>query len=158
MTVLEDVMARAQQGGSVDLAAEEVVREWRARGDRIPGFGHRVHATDPRTQRLFALAEALGFHTPYDDAARAIEAALTAQSHKPIPMNLDGAIAAVLCGLGFPSELANPLFMISRFVGITMQAYEETTRHRPMRKIYPDRFHYDGVELREVPVSSGEQR
>ena len=154
MEVLEDVVARHASGLSVADAAHEMATEWRARGERVPGFGHRVHLVDPRTARLFAIAEELGFHTVYDDAAIAVEHALGELAGKPIPMNLDGAIAAVLCGLEFPVDLANPFFMISRFVGITMQAYEEHMRYRPMRKIYADRWEYDGVPLRTVPAKS----
>ena len=157
MEVLQDVVARHASGSDMSEAARDVAKEWRQRGDRIPGFGHRVHSKDPRTSRLFQIAESLGFHTVYDDAAIAVEAALTELSDKGIPMNLDGAIAAVLCGLEFPVDLANPLFMISRFVGITMQAHEEHSRYRPMRKIYADRFEYDGEPLREVPATNNKR-
>jgi citrate synthase len=153
MIVLGEVIKRTVDG-DIQSSADALVAEWQARGERLPGFGHRVHAEDPRTSRLFAIAESLGFHTVYNDAARAVETALNSNPAKRIPMNLDGAIAAVLCGIGFPAELANPLFMTARFVGITMQAYEEHTRHRPMRKIYLDRWEYDGQPLREVPGAS----
>jgi citrate synthase len=159
MTVLRQVIAAADESADSDdltAAAARVAAEWRRQGLRIPGFGHRVHAKDPRTDRLFAIADELGFSTRYDDAARAMATVLTEHSGKPIPMNLDGAIAAILCGLGYPQELANPLFMISRFVGITMQAYEEHTRQRPMRKIYLDRFAYDGVDVRQVPTNGAD--
>lgn len=150
MLVLEDVVKAAAEG-DLQSAADELVAVWRERGERIPGFGHRVHAEDPRTSRLFSIAADLGFHTIYDDAARAVEAALNQNPAKRIPMNLDGAIAAILCGLGMPPELANPLFMTSRFVGITMQAYEEHSRFRPMRKILIDKWEYDGEPIRHLP-------
>jgi citrate synthase len=150
MLVLEEVVANSAES-DLATAATALVAEWRSRRERLPGFGHRVHDKDPRTSRLFSIAADLGFHTVYDDAARAVEAALNDDPAKPIPMNLDGAIAAIFCGLGLPSELANPLFMTARFVGITMQAYEEHSRHRPMRKIYLDRWQYDGPALRTVP-------
>ncbi len=152
MLVLEDVISRAGDGGDLQATAAELVGEWRSRRERIPGFGHRVHAQDPRTARLHAIADGLGFHTRYDEAARAVERALNDNPDKPIPMNLDGAIASILCGLGLPAELANPLFMTSRFVGITMQAYEETSRYRPMRKILIDKWEYDGEPVRHLPA------
>ncbi len=153
MLVLEEVVERSN-GSDLQRAANVLVAEWRARGERLPGFGHRVHDKDPRTARLFSIAADLGFHTIYDDAARAVETELNTDPGKPVPMNLDGAIAAILCGLGLPVELANPLFMTARFVGITMQAYEEHSRYRPMRKIYLDRWMYDGEPLRDVPDAS----
>jgi citrate synthase len=152
MEILEDVVARHRKGKDLEKSAAEVVGEWREHGMRLPGFGHRVHSVDPRTDRLFTIAHDLQFLTVYEDAARAVEAALNTDPAKAIPMNLDGAIAAILCGLGFPATLANPLFMISRFVGITMQAYEERTRQRPMRRIRIDRYVYDGPPLRDLPA------
>jgi succinyl-CoA synthetase alpha subunit len=41
------------------VAAEEVARI-KATGERISGFGHRIHTKDPRTARLFELAAAAG--------------------------------------------------------------------------------------------------
>lgn len=154
MEVLQDVVDRSDAGATLSEAAREVVAEWRGRGERIPGFGHRVHATDPRTARLFALADELGFASRYADAATAVEAALTDAAGRPIPMNLDGAIAAILCHLGIHPALANPLFMTARFVGITLQAFEERTRQRPMRKIDLARFRYDGPALRDLEVTA----
>jgi citrate synthase len=151
MVVLREVVDRAGAGGDLQAAADAVVAEHRTRRERVPGFGHRVHNKDPRTDRLFAIAAELGFHTVYDDAAQAVEKALNTDPGKAIPMNLDGVIAAILSGLGLPWELANPLFMTSRFVGITMQAWEEHSRFRPMRKIYLDKWVYDGPSLRDVP-------
>jgi len=65
-------------------------------------------------------------------------------------MNVDGGIAAVLCELGFPPELGNGIFAISRTVGLTAQVYEEVTRERPMRKISPTAQGYDGPPERSL--------
>jgi citrate synthase len=161
MVILREVVQRARieadpaenelPAKHLAAAAVAVVAEWRARGERLPGFGHRVHATDPRTDRLFEITDELGFHSVYQEAARAVERALNDRPDKRIPMNLDGAIAALFCALELPAELANPLFMTARFVGITQQAFEEHTRFRPMRKIDLSAWVYDGPALRTVP-------
>ena len=72
--------------------------------------------------------------------------------NRDLPMNVDGGIAAVLCELGFPPELGNGLFAISRTVGLTAQVYEEMTRERPMRKISPTAQEYDGPEERSLDI------
>jgi citrate synthase len=41
------------------IAAAEVARV-KAEGDRISGFGHRIHTKDPRTARIFELAAEAG--------------------------------------------------------------------------------------------------
>ena len=43
----------------------------------------------------------------------------------PLPINIDGAIAAVCSDLGMPPTVANALFIISRVPGIAAQAQEE---------------------------------
>ena len=150
MGILEDVVARHRAGAPLATAARDVVDEWRGRGERVLGFGHRVHPVDPRVERLFAIADELGFHSLYVDGAREVERALNDKAGRPIPMNLDGAIAAIFCGLGLPASMGNSMFMIARFVGLNAQAHEEQTRMRPMRRIHPDRSRYDGPALRHL--------
>ena len=63
---------------------------------------------------------------------------------KPLPINIDGAVAVCLAELDFPFEMSNALFIISRAAGIAVQAREEQARERPMRKINPYAWEYDG--------------
>lgn len=151
MSILDDVVARHRAGATLAEAARDLVGEWRDRGERVLGFGHRVHPVDPRVERLFGITAELGFRSVYIDAAREIERALNDRPEKPIPMNLDGAIAAVFCGIGLPASMANSLFMIARYVGLNAQAHEEQARMRPMRRIEPDHVVYDGPALRHLP-------
>ena len=54
-----------------------------------------------------------------------------------MPVNIDGAIAAVCGDIGIPPEIANALFIISRVPGIAAHAQEERQREHPMRQIDP---------------------
>src|SRR5437899_4510714 len=45
---------------SLDEAAARTLAEMREAGERMPGFGHRLHTKDPRTARLFELAREAG--------------------------------------------------------------------------------------------------
>jgi citrate synthase len=109
-----------------------------------------VHTHDPRTRRLFALTEEMGVAGEYLEMAGALGQAMAESLGRELPMNVDGGIAAVLCELGFPPELGNGFFAISRTVGLTAQVYEEKTRERPMRKISPTAQEYDGPAEREL--------
>ncbi len=131
-------------------AAEAVLDEMKASGKRASGFGHRIHTQDPRTRKLFALAAELGIAGRYVGIARAVEAALQKQLGKSLPINVDGAIAALLCELGFPPEVGNAFFIIARVPGLVAHVREEKTREKPMRKIHPEDFEYDGPGEREV--------
>jgi citrate synthase len=135
---------------SPDQAAETVLDEMKAAGRRASGFGHRLHFRDPRTEKLFSLAAELGYAGRYVQIARAAEAVLARQLGKPLPINVDGAIAAVLCELGFPPEVGNAFFIIARVPGLVAHIREEKTREKPMRKIHPEDFEYDGPGEREV--------
>jgi citrate synthase len=151
MQVLNELVAYKQEKGlDAPAAAREKMAEFRAKKVRVPGYGHRVHTDDPRTKRLFALAEETGVAGEYIEMAHALRQAMFESLGRDLPMNVDGGIAAVLCELGFPPELGNGFFAISRTVGLTAQVYEETTRERPMRRIEPSAYEYDGPADREL--------
>jgi citrate synthase len=145
MKVLKELVAyKHEKGLDAETAAGEKMAEFRAKKLRVPGYGHRVHTDDPRTRQLFALAEDTGVAGEYIEMAHALRQAMKEALNRDLPMNVDGGIAAVLCELGFPPELGNGFFAISRTVGLTAQVYEEMTRERPMRRISPTAQEYDG--------------
>lgn len=137
-----------------EAGQEEVVREvledMKKKKKRASGFGHRLHTQDPRTARLFGLAEELGLAGIHIQIARTVERALEESLGKALPINVDGAIAAVLCDLDFPPEIGNAFFIIARVAGLVAHIQEEKTRMRPMRKIHPQDYEYDGPQDRKV--------
>jgi citrate synthase len=151
MKVLLDAVERRRSTGkgSAEVAAE-IVGEFRAAGKRIPGYGHRVHTEDPRSARLFALAEEVGIAGEYVEMAHAIRSAMKEEFGRDLPMNVDGAIATMLCEMDFPPEMSNGIFAISRSGGLVAQVYEEQTRMRPMRRIDPAAHEYDGPPERKL--------
>lgn len=142
----------ARAGADVADVAGAVVAEARAQKRRLPGFGHRIHTEDPRAARLLALAAAEGVAGVHVALARAVEAALAAQSGRALPLNVDGAIAAVLGDMGFAPELASGLFLLARVPGLMAHVREERERERPMRRIHPTDHGYDGPAERDVPA------
>jgi len=135
---------------SVDEAAEKIVQQALERKEKIMGFGHRIHTNDPRTVRLFDLAAEVGIASKYVEMCKAIQRALKKVGEKDLPINVDGAIAAVLCELNIPAELANAFFIMSRIPGLVAHVYEEKTRYKPMRKIDFYKAEYDGPEEKET--------
>lgn len=65
-----------------------------------------------------------------------------------LPMNVDGALAAVLYDLGFAPLFCKLVFIIGRVAGLTAEVTEEYTREKPMRIHIP--VTYDGVPPREI--------
>jgi len=148
---LDDVIDRAKADGcSLDDAADRVLADYKARGVRVAGFGHRVHTDDPRTARLFELAACANVAAEHIQAAQAVERGLERQIGKKLPINVDGAIGAVLAGLGFEYEIMNGFFILARTAGLIAQAREEMTRERAMRNIRPELREYDGPAPRSL--------
>ena len=137
----------AESGKSLEAAAPDIILEFKAAKKKIAGFGHRVHTHDPRTGKLLSLATELGLAGNGVAAVRALEAAFAA-SGKPLPVNVDGAIAALLIDLGFLPELGNAFFIMARVPGLVAQVYEEQRRQPPMRRIDPRESEYDGPPAR----------
>lgn len=140
------IIARAdEQGQDLAAAAAAELAEMKAKKQRMSGFGHRIHTNDPRTARLFALAKEADAAGRHVEAAKAVEASFAAGG-KPLPINVDGAIGAILADLGFDPAVMNGLFMIARVPGLVAHVVEEQTRQKPMRKIDPVNHTYDGPE------------
>ena len=151
MVVLKEaVVSKNEKGQEALTAARELMAEYRAQKKRIPGYGHRIHKNDPRTIKLFAIAEKEGVAGEYIEMGRAIRQAMKESLGKDLPMNVDGAIAAVLCEMDFPPGMGNGLFAIARTVGLTAHVFDEITAQRPMRRISPTAQEYSGPEEREL--------
>lgn len=149
MRLLLEAIDRLDGGRSPEGVASEMLAELKAQKKRAPGFGHRIHSDDPRTKRLLALADELGVSGKGVMMARAFEKALEEMLRRRLPLNVDGALAALLVDLGFPPELGNAFFIIARTPGLAAHVHEEMTRQRPMRRIHPTDHEYDGPEPRE---------
>jgi citrate synthase len=139
-----------KKGGDAAATAEQLVEWLGSTKKRMPGFGHRLHNVDPRTGKLFEIAERHGYKGKHIELCKAIEGALERKTGKKLPINVDGAIAAVISDMGFDWRLGKGFFIISRVPGLLAHAYEEMTRERPMRKLGPMPFEYDGPPDREI--------
>jgi len=141
---------KENQNASADEIADKLVAWLSETKKRMPGFGHRLHKTDPRTAKLFEIAARHGYSGAHIELCKAIEKALADKLGKELPINVDGAIAAVISDMGFDWRLGKGFFIISRVPGLLAHAYEEMTREKPMRKLGPPPFEYDGPGEREM--------
>lgn len=151
MKLFREIAVRMEDTkASEEDVVREVLKEMREKGKRASGFGHRIHTRDPRTKKLFSMAKELGLAGQYVRIARVVEDVLETLLGKRLPINVDGAIAALLCELDIPPEIGNAFFIIARVPGLVAHVHEEMTRMRPMRKIDPQDYAYDGPEERKV--------
>jgi citrate synthase len=154
MRFIQQALAHVRNGLSQADAADRVLQQCDANGQRPPGFGHRVHTSDPRATRLLQMAHELELDGEHVQMIRTIERRLESrreEAARPLPLNVDGAIAAVCGDLGLDYEFGNALFIISRVPGLIAHAHEERVRQAPMRPIDPADHVYDGPSDRRLP-------
>ncbi len=137
-------------GSNAPEVAAELSAWLKEKKERMPGFGHRIHSADPRTPRLFEIAGKHGFRGKHIRLCKALEKVLSENLGRSLPINVDGAIAAVISDMGFDWRLGKAFFIISRVPGLVAHAYEEMTRERPVRKLGPMPYEYDGPPDREI--------
>ena len=154
MRFLDAGLTLVRSGRTLQQAAETLIDECLHDHEVPPGFGHRFHTRDPRAARLFQMALELELEGEHVRLLRAAERAIEAkkaQFDRALPVNVDGAIAAICADLGFAYELGNAIFLISRLPGLIAHAHEERSRQPAMRQIDPKDHDYDGSAERRLP-------
>src|SRR5688572_5425520 len=154
MKFLDGGLTLVRSGKTLQQAAESLVDDCLREGQTPPGFGHRFHSRDPRAGRLFQMALELELEGEHVRMLRGAERAVEARLElfgKALPVNVDGAIAAICADLGFAYELGNAIFLISRLPGLIAHAHEERIRYAPMRQLDPKDHDYDGSGERRLP-------
>lgn len=116
-------------GGDAAAIAIESIRALRAEKKAIPGFGHPQHSGgDPRAHRLLALAKEHGMEGPHIAVLRTIEAVLPEAIGRPLPINVNGAIPAVMLDAGFPLAALKGISLLARTASLIAHLQEETER------------------------------
>lgn len=155
---LYEAMAEAVAGGtSVAKAVTDGIAAFKAGGGKyVPGFGHRFHTRDPRAPRLMEVAREAqtkgAIRGSILDVAEELARQLAEAKGRPIPMNIDGATAAIYCALGFPAPLARGLFCLSRSVGILAHGWEQMEQGGRNKGPMPKEliWTYDGPADRKI--------
>ncbi len=120
MKILYDVRA-----GKTDI--KEVVEQYAKEGKRMPGFGHRVYKdVDPRAKLLLKVVRENNVGIEFINELENLHRELNAQWGKSLPVNIDGAIAATLCGLGIEPEVGKAVFIIARSAGLCAHYLQNT--------------------------------
>ncbi len=140
----------AKKEGDVGTLAQGLVATMKEKNLRMPGYGHRLHTADPRTAKLFEIAAKNQFSGRHTSLAQAIEKAFAESGGKPLPINVDGAIAAVTSDMGFDWRLGKAFFMLSRISGLIAHVYEEKITQKPMRKLGDTNAAYVGPARRSL--------
>ena len=134
--MLLEELPQGKPPADLAAAADAVVAAFRQRGAAVPGLGHPVHKPlDPRTTRLFALAEECGYSGSYVAFMQEIAAAAARASQRPLPVNATGAVGALCCELGLPVQAVRGIGVIARAVGLVGHILEEAV-HPMAREVW----------------------
>ena len=108
--------------GTVRKTAERLI----ASGQPIPGFGHLHHKPDdPRTPRLFALAEKTGIPQTHMRLLRALGKAIDEVKGRHVTINATGAIGALMLDIDVPLAAIRCFSVVARSAGLTAHLLEE---------------------------------
>lgn len=111
---------------SLRAIAVEALAARRAAGLRVPGLGHPVHRDeDPRTPRLYALAEEEGLLGPHLRLLQVVAEVHEEASGRHLAINGAGAAGAALTDLGLPPSVVRGFVLIGRTAGLVAHLAEE---------------------------------
>jgi citrate synthase len=142
---IEQCAQMLQECVAAATPATEIVRGFRERKQRIPGMGHPLHTSDPRTLKLAAKAREWNLAGPHLTLAESIAAEIK------LPLNIDGTISGIISDIGISWRYGRAFFILPRVVGLAAHAVEEVTRERPFRAVDMKDVVYDGPPERELP-------
>ena len=109
----------------------------------ILGYGHKFFTdADPRSVKLFELAKENDIFGQHCEMGLAVEKNLNEISSKKLPLNADGAIAAILCDIGLGSNVGNGIFIIARVPGLVAQVLEEVENDVGIRRLDDSEVEY----------------
>jgi citrate synthase len=96
---------------------------------KTPGIGHPQHsAGDPRANVLLALADEKRVSGDHIRMLRIVAELATEIFKRPLPINVSGAIPAVMLDVGWPPEAMKGIPLLARTAGLIAHLYEESQR------------------------------
>lgn len=122
----------------------QTVKELKEKKVRLAGFGHAVLDYDERSEMLLKIAKKLGFFKTTCQVAVNIEKELNKISSKHLPLNIDGAMGAILSDMGFDPAMMKGIFITARVPGLVAHIYEEITNDTGLRRLHEDEITYIG--------------
>ena len=136
----------AAQDGNDEEWAAGVVRRFREQRKFIPGYGHPYYyPTDPRADRMFAIAKEGSVGGRYIALAKTLGDEIARARGKPLTLNVTGALGAVLNELEFPVEVMRSVAAVGRAAGLIAHIHEEMTE--PVTPAVVD--FVNGIEYRD---------
>jgi citrate synthase len=153
-----EIACKIGEGATVQEAAKTVILDYRRARRAIPGYGHPLHkGSDPRAERLFAVAAETRLAGTYVDIAHMVEGLLPDLTGKPLSLNVSGAIPAVLLDAGYPLGALKGVPILARTAGLIAHLLEEQLRPIGfvLSHVGAEAIEYDGDSPADVEPTHG---
>jgi citrate synthase len=127
---LSAILAQAHsESRPVEDVAEKALEELRAGRRAVPGFGHPQHKDgDPRAIRLVELAKEQGVASEHVALIEVMDPVVQRIWGRKLPLNVSGAIPAVMLDAGFPLTALKGIPILARTASLIAHLNEEMSR------------------------------
>lgn len=113
--------------GGDEAAVRRSLDALKAERKKVPGLGHPQHSGgDPRAGKLLEIADRLGVSGPHVAVLRLLGDHAPGIMNRPLPINVSGAIPAVILDAGWPLGALKAVPMLARTAGLAAHLYEES--------------------------------
>ncbi|SMX44554.1 citryl-CoA lyase [Maliponia aquimaris] len=127
--IVELVERAEAEGWDFESVAIESLNEHKAARRKVAGLGHPQHSGgDPRADRLLAIADDLGVSGKHVEMLRILGAHASDIIERPLPINVSGAIPAVILDAGWPVGALKAVPLLARAAGLSAHLFEEAQR------------------------------
>ncbi|MEX3713305.1 citryl-CoA lyase [Cytobacillus horneckiae] len=124
--MLHHAFEKYGEGYPIEELASLIIQERKENNQQLPGFGHPIHKPeDPRTGKLFEIAEDLGFYGKNSKLLVEIHRQFCEQKGKTITLNAVGAIGAIMADMEIDYRVVKSFAVASRAVGLVAHIVEE---------------------------------
>lgn len=114
-------------------AAREAIRRHKERRQQVFGVGHPIHVDgDPRVPALRDLSRGNGYYGLHWRLMEAISEVLMTEHNRKLPMNVVGAIGAIIAAMGLDPLIGRGLALVGRSAGLLAHVLEE--KSQPMAR------------------------
>lgn len=127
---LHEVLEQSQKdGATLEDAAIASLNGLKAARKKVPGLGHPQHSGgDPRADRLLSIADELGVSGRYVEILRLLGKHAPVIMDRALPINVSGAIPALMLDAGWPLEALKAVPLLARTAGLSAHLFEESLR------------------------------
>lgn len=127
--IVEVLGSCRQTGVGLEETARRSLQERKASRVKVPGLGHPQHsAGDPRADVLLKLADDLGVSGDHVGTLRVLGELAPNIFGRQLPINISGAIPALMLDAGWPVEALKGVPLLARAAGLVGHLYEESQR------------------------------